>query len=97
VKLTKYDVKDEVEILLSECMTYIENDLCLDSESFDIIFNYEKLLEKFDTNLDVCKSFFASLLEKENINEERKEAFKNRILTTRSIGSVIMLYEEALN
>ena len=97
VDLTNYDVLEDVKTILSEFAYFINNEFALDSDSYDELFSLEEKLKGIDTNLEVCKSFFATLLENQEINDDKKEAFKNRILTTKSIESVIMLYEEALN
>ncbi len=94
-KLTNYNVVSEVNNLHLSLNEYIDSDLSL--MELDVIFNYEEALEQIDTTLDVVKAFFSSEISKLMIDEYVKEAFQNRILTTRSIESVIELYEEAFS
>ena len=93
---THYDDIFKVNELLNELNEYLENEFNLSNDSFKKIITIEKELKELDTNLNICKSYFATLLSNECIEEYRKEAYINRILTTSSIEKIIELYEQAL-
>ncbi len=97
VELTEYDVLSDVQLIYSELDNYLSSEFLINSESFRKIFKFENRFMSIDSNLNICKAYFGTLLSTANIDEYQKEAFINRILVTNSIESAIELYEQAIN
>lgn len=93
---THYDDLEKVKVLLDTLGNYLETEFNVSDNSFAKVMNIEKELKELDTNLSICKAYFATLLTTANMDSYRTEAYVNRILTTSSINSVITLYEEAI-
>ena len=96
VELTGYNELEKAINLHLELKAYLDN-FILEESDVEYLYSLENEFLLLDTNIDVCKAYFATLLNDADIAEYEKEAFKNRILTTNSIENIISLYEEALN
>lgn len=97
VHYTNYAELSNVKILLNEIQKYLDNQFELNSDSFTEIQKLEQKLKEIDTNKNVCKAYFATLLSTQEIDEYLKEAYVNRILCCESIKSAVELYELALS